>query len=65
MGTTGASPVSHSKTEDPTRMHIAFALESIDEARSRLAKKRLKYWKYGGLVGRASPQIFLSPLAII
>ena len=65
MGATGASPVSHSKTEGPTRMHIAFALESIDKARSLLAKKRVKYWKHGGLVGQASPQIFLSPLAII
>ena len=33
MGATGASPVSRSKTEDPTRMHIAFAVESIEEAR--------------------------------
>ena len=41
MGATGASPVSRSKTEDPTRMHIAFTVESIDAARSLLAKKRV------------------------
>ena len=58
MGATGASPVSRSRTEDPTRMHIAFAVESIDAARSFLAKKRVEYWEYGGLVGQASPQIF-------
>ena len=58
MGATGASPVSRSKTEDPTRMHIAFAVESIDAARSLLAKKRVEYWEYGGLVGQASLQIF-------
>ena len=58
MGATGASPVSRSKTEDPTRMHIAFAVESIDAARSLLAKKRVKHWEYGGLVGQASLQIF-------
>ena len=58
MGATGASPVSRSKTEDPTRMHIAFAVENIDAARSFLAKKRVKYWEYGGLVGQASLQIF-------
>ena len=58
MGATGASPVSRSRTEDPTRMHIAFNVESIDAARSFLAKKRVKYWEYGGLVGQASLQIF-------
>ena len=58
MGATGASPVSRSRTEDPTRMHIAFAVENIDAARSLLAKKRVKYWEYGGLVGQASLQIF-------
>jgi catechol 2,3-dioxygenase-like lactoylglutathione lyase family enzyme len=58
MGATGASPVSRSKTEDPTRMHIAFAVENIDAARSLLAKKRVEYWEYGGLVGQASLQIF-------
>ena len=44
MGATGASPVSRSKTEDPTRMHIAFSAESIEEARTLLGKKRVKYW---------------------
>ena len=58
MGATGASPVSRSRTEDPTRMHIAFAVENIDAARSLLAKKRVEYWEYGGLVGQASLQIF-------
>ena len=58
MGATGASPVSRSRTEDPTRMHIAFAVESIYAARSFLAKKRVEYWEYGGLVGQASLQIF-------
>ena len=58
IGATGASPVSRPKTEGPTPMHIAFAVESIDDARSLLAKKRVKYWKYGGLVGQASLQIF-------
>ena len=58
MGATGASPVSRSKTEDPTRMHIAFAVENIDAACSLLAKKRVEYWEYGGLVGQASLQIF-------
>ena len=58
MGATGASPVSRSRTEDPTRTHIAFAVESIDAARSFLAKKRVEYWEYGGLVGQASLQIF-------
>ena len=58
MGATGASPVSRSKTEDPTRMHIAFAVENIDAARRSLAKRRVKYWEYGGLVGQASLQIF-------
>ena len=58
IGATEASPVSCSKTEGPTRMHIAFAVENIDGARSLLAKKRVKYWEYGGLVGPASLLIF-------
>ena len=58
MGATGASPVSRSKTEDPTRMHITFTVQCIDAARSFLVKKRVKYWEYGGLVGQASLQIF-------
>ena len=57
-GATEASPVSRSRTEYPTRMHIAFAVESIDAARSFLAKKRMDYWEYGGLMGQASLQIF-------
>ena len=51
MGAAGASPMSRSKTEDPTRMHMAFAVENINEASSELAKKFLKNWEYDGLVG--------------
>ena len=51
MGATGASPVSRSTIEDPTRMHTAFAVESIGAARSFLSKKRVKYWEDCGLVG--------------
>ena len=65
MGATGASPVSRSKTEDSTRMHITFAVETIEKARTLLAKKRVKYWEYGGLVGQASLQIFFEAPAVI
>ena len=58
IGATGASPVSRSKTEHPTRMYIDFTEESIEEARTLLAKKWVKCWEYGVLVGQASLQIF-------
>ena len=55
MGAAGASPVSRSKTQDPTRMHMAFAVENINEARSEPSKKSLKLQEFGGLVGEVSP----------
>ena len=60
IGATGASFVSRSKIEDPTRMHIANAVESIDASRSLLVKKRAKYREYGGLVSQASLQNFFA-----
>ena len=46
------------KDEGPTRVRTAFAVESVKEARTLLAKKRVKYWAYGGLVVEVFLQIF-------
>ena len=41
MGATGASPVSRSKIEDPTRMHIAFAEKVSTQHATYLQRKEL------------------------
>ena len=58
MGASGASPVALSNQEDPTRVHLAFAVKDLAVARDELQKKNIKFWKYKALVGNASAQIF-------
>ena len=58
MGAEGQSPVARSDQQDPTRTHIAFAVEDIDEARKTLEQQGVEFWVYEGLVGRSSDQVF-------
>ncbi len=58
MGASGASPVARSNQEDPTRVHLAFAVKDLASARDELQKKKIKFWEYKALVGNASTQIF-------
>ena len=58
MGAMGASPVSRSDKQDPTRTHMAFSVQDIEVARSELTEQGIHFWEYGGLVGRASFQLF-------
>ena len=58
MGADGSSPAARSQQEDPTRPHLAFAVEDLGEAKRELEDRGIKFWVYGGLVGPASEQVF-------
>ncbi len=58
MGAEGASPVSRSAKEDPTRAHVAFSVADLDAARQELTAKGVEWWEYKALVGSGSDQVF-------
>ena len=53
FGAEGASPM-----EDPTRHHIAFAVEDRAEAERELKARGIDYWIYDSLVGTTFKQVF-------
>lgn len=59
MGAEGASPVSRSARQDPTRAHLAFAVADMGAALAELDRRGVEYWIYESLVGRDSNQVFL------
>ena len=59
MGAEGMSPVARSPQEDPTRPHVALAVENIQEAKQELDRQGVWYWQIHGLVGMNSDQIFV------
>ena len=59
MGATGRSPAARNDQEDPTRPHVALAVEDIQEARSELQRQDIPHWTITGLVGENSDQIFV------
>ncbi|MCY4452681.1 MAG: VOC family protein [Immundisolibacterales bacterium] len=59
MGATGESPVARSSEEDPTRPHVALAVEDIQEARRELETRGIRHWTIRGLVGDNSDQVFV------
>ena len=59
MGAEGVSPVAKSGDHDPTRFHVALAVDDIQEAKAELDRMKVPYWEMGGLVGPNSLQIFL------
>ena len=59
MGATGESPVARSAEEDPTRPHVALAVEDIQEARRELEARGARHWTIKGLVGEDSDQVFV------
>ena len=59
MGAEGMSPVARSAMEDPTRPHVALAVEDIEEARQELDARGISYWHIKGLVGNNSDQVFV------
>ena len=59
MGAVGVSPVARDAEEDPTRPHVALAVESIDEARRELEQRGVRHWTVRSLVGTDSDQVFV------
>ena len=59
VGATGKSPVARSSEEDPTRPHVALAVEDIQEARRELEARGIRHWTIRGLVGDNSDQVFV------
>ena len=53
----GMSPSARSQKEDPTRTHVALAVNDLTRAKAHLDALNVEYWEFGGLVG--SPQVFL------
>ena len=58
FGAEGMSKAARSPQQDPTRAHIAFAVQSLEEARAELARRGVDFWVYKSLVGAASDQVF-------
>ena len=58
FGAEGISPMGRNEREDPTRHHIAYAVEDLAEAERELKARGIYYWIYDSLVGNASKQVF-------
>lgn len=59
MGVSGLPPFARSAEQDPTRFHVALAVEDIQEARAELERLNVPHWVVGGVVGPNSVQVFL------
>jgi catechol 2,3-dioxygenase-like lactoylglutathione lyase family enzyme len=60
MGTNGGPPPwAKSPHQDPTRFHVALAVEDIQETRAELDRMAISYWVMEGLVGPQSLQVFI------
>ena len=59
MGAVGESPVADSAEDDPTRPHVALAVEDINEARRELEERGVRHWTVRSLVGENSDQVFI------
>ena len=58
FGAKGKSPPARSRKQDPTRSHVAFTVEDLEEAKRELESREIEFWIYESLVGRASEQVF-------
>jgi len=58
MGSDGASPAARSEKQDPTRPHVALAVEDIEQAKAELTSRGIEFWVYESLVGKGSLQVF-------
>lgn len=59
MGSSGMPPFAKSEQQDPTRLHVALAVDDIQKAQAELDRLGTAYWVFGGVVGPDSVQIFL------
>ena len=61
MASNGAPPPwAKSAEQDPTRLHVALAVEDIEETRAELDRMKIPYWVMEGLVGPQSRQVFIN-----
>ncbi len=58
FGAVGASPRARSAKQDPTRPHLAFTVQDLEEAKGELTRRGIEFWIYEGLVGATSEQVF-------
>ena len=59
FGSDGQSSRAYSEKQDPTRPHVAFAVEDIDEAKAELTRRDIEFWVFESLVGKQSLQVFV------
>ncbi|MCY4349875.1 MAG: VOC family protein [Thiotrichales bacterium] len=59
MGTDGPYARAPNAEEDPTRPHVALAVEDINEARRELEARGVRHWTVRSLVGENSDQVFV------
>lgn len=59
MGTDGMPPFAKSAQQDPTRFHVALAVDDIQETQAELERTKTPYWVSSGVLGPQSIQIFL------
>jgi catechol 2,3-dioxygenase-like lactoylglutathione lyase family enzyme len=59
MGVDGMSKFAKGPDQDPSRPHVALAVESIVETRQELDRMGVEYWVTEGVVGPQSQQIFM------
>ena len=59
MGCDDVSPFAKGPGQDPTRYHVALAVESVPEAKAELDRMGVKYWTMTSLVGPELEQLFM------
>ena len=58
MGVDGVSKFAKGPDKDPSRPHVALAVESIEESGKELDRLKVEYWVAESVVGPQSRQIF-------
>ena len=59
MGSEGNPPFAKSPQQDPTRFHVALAVDDIKAAQRELDRLGTAYWVIDGVVGPDAIQVFL------
>jgi len=60
MGCDDVSPFAKGPGQDPTRYHVALAVESVPEAKAELDRMGVKYWQIEGLTSPDALQVFMN-----
>jgi catechol 2,3-dioxygenase-like lactoylglutathione lyase family enzyme len=59
MGVEGESALAQGPGKDPSRPHVALAVEDIQAAKQELDRMGVSYWVGRNIVGPASEQVFM------